>query len=283
MADFFSKITKYVNNVKFFISTNFFGYGSEIAENFSYMFKRKEIPVTKFMIFSSGRSGSTLLISLLHSHPDVCCDSEILKHKKLFPLKTVRMRTNTCGSNAYGFKFLGYQLKNVHTGITEKKKFIEQLHSLGYKIIYLERQNRLNQALSNMYAFHSNQWHLTNKDPDKDFKLKIDMSELKNWLDELELNNQFEKEMLEDIPYLYLSYEDDLANAEMHDKTIDKITKYIGVKSFKAKTNLRKVVPLSFDEYIVNANEMRKFLEPTLYGKYLPSVEVKKERRRSQV
>ncbi len=265
-----SSKTKLIYDLKYYISTNVLGYWEELLAFLSFPFKKKIKPEKKFMIFSSGRSGSTLLISLLRSHPDIYCESEILKRKVFFPFNKVKIRTQLSDKKVYGFKFLGYQLKNTQISIKNKKAFMEKLHNSGFKIIYLERLNRLNQALSNMYAFSSNQWHVTNEASKKKYVMTVDMNELKRWLDELEENNRFEKEMLKDIPHFYVSYEDDLADVSRRDIVMNEVAEYIGVSPFKAFTNLKKIVPKTFDDFISNADEMRAFIKSTKYRHYLP-------------
>ena len=37
--------------------------------------------MSEFVVFGMGRTGSSLLVSLLDSHPAICCEGEILNHQ----------------------------------------------------------------------------------------------------------------------------------------------------------------------------------------------------------
>ena len=59
-------------------------------------------PEKKFIIFAQGRSGSTLLVSLMNCHKEIFCDGEILNrldYGKIYnPLKYINM--STCSINS---------------------------------------------------------------------------------------------------------------------------------------------------------------------------------------
>ncbi|HBE17486.1 MAG TPA: hypothetical protein DEG17_03890 [Cyanobacteria bacterium UBA11149] len=64
----------------------------EIFAYLRVLFKHKNIPSNKFVIFGQGRTGSTLLYSLLNSHPQIHCDEEILEDRVFFPVQYVKGR-----------------------------------------------------------------------------------------------------------------------------------------------------------------------------------------------
>ena len=78
-----------------------------------------------------GRSGSTLLVSLLDSHSQIFCDNEIYHRKVFAPWKYLRLRSRMGGKPVYGFKLLTY-----HLGLTlgmEKSQFNDYLRELHEK------------------------------------------------------------------------------------------------------------------------------------------------------
>ena len=44
-------------------------------------------PRIRFVIYGQGRSGSSVLLDLIGSHPDVYCESEIRSRSRLLPLR----------------------------------------------------------------------------------------------------------------------------------------------------------------------------------------------------
>lgn len=114
----------------------------ELSNYGGYLWKQSQLPEKKFVIFGRGRSGSTLLVELLDSHPQIHCDNEILHDRVLFPRLYIDSCASRYQSQVYGFKFLSYQIKDVQR-ISQPKKFLLQLYQSGYKIIYLRRENLL--------------------------------------------------------------------------------------------------------------------------------------------
>src|SRR5262245_59649309 len=77
---------------------------------------------TRFVIYGQSRSGSTLLVELLDSQPNVDCDNELFNEVKEFrrrlisrlvkfcPYSYVDHKSRRCACDAYGFKFLVNQV-----------------------------------------------------------------------------------------------------------------------------------------------------------------------------
>lgn len=122
---------------------------------------RKE---SKFLIFSQGRTGSNLLASLINSNPDVHCDNEIFNRTLMpssnkilqyiilrLPLLYTLLKRKRSKAISYGFKLSYYQLRNT-------EKTINDLHSKGWKVIYLQRRNIIKQSISWIIASETKKW-----------------------------------------------------------------------------------------------------------------------------
>src|SRR6056297_3368348 len=122
-----------------------------------------------FIIFSQSRSGSTLLKRLLNSHSKIYCEGEVLtitdgyiKHS--FGLKSVRlftipylwMRKIRSADEVYGATIFIYHGRYI-------ARNIRWLYKLGWKIIYLEREDIMNQVFSNMIAAQTGHYHTEKK------------------------------------------------------------------------------------------------------------------------
>lgn len=239
------------------------GYLLEIANYAQAKVTKSHLPTTKFVIFGTGRSGSTLLVDMLRSNPQIHCDNELF-HRKLFnPISFVERRSRMFDTAAYGFKCLTYQIYEV-LGYTDHKKFICDLHALGYKIIYLQRKDTLMQALSNIYARHRNVFHArANAHADEVIKINVDLDVLDDWMQRLDAQKRFERTLLQDIPHLNISYEKDLKTAENHGAATKKICDFLEVANAVSNPSLRKFSPTRLEDYIENLSELRNHLSQT--------------------
>ncbi len=91
------------------------------------------------------------------------------------------------------------------------------LHKMGFKIIYLKRRNSLRHVLSNIVAEHRNGYHhkITNG-PLKLEKIHVDPEELLSGIKERQDYLAMEKEILETLSHIGITYEDDLLGEENH-------------------------------------------------------------------
>lgn len=257
--------------IRYHISTFWSGYPREMSLYAKSLFSKKsETPRTKFVIFSTGRSGSTLLLTLLNSNNDLFCDGEILKHRFLFPFQVVDIHARIPQKSIYGFKLMTHHLKDVQPeAVKDAQAFLQKLVDDGYKIIYLERSNRLNQSLSMMYAILRNNWHKkkgTNASPQR---MHIDMQDLMRWLDGFDELNKYEKTLLKSVPHIHLVYERDLEKHENHKNTIREVCDFLEIPLVQPNTNLRKITPKEYEHFIENVNELKQYISTTPYAIYL--------------
>lgn len=250
-----------------------FGYFFELFTYLSYPLRKRSTPKGKFVIFGTGRSGSTLLVNLLNSNSNIFCDNEIYHRKVMFPLLYLKFRSILGNKSVYGFKCLTYHLGlslNLETE-EEKRAYLEKLVDRGFKIIYLRRHNIFRQGLSNLYARYKNQFHSNAQAgvKNKGKKMPVEISELKRWMEALDDQAQVEARLLENLPHLKLSYEDDLSDAGAHPETFGKLSSFLGIDFEIPETKLRKVTPKSLDSFIENSDEVIEFLHEHGYESYL--------------
>jgi len=258
-----------LNHLKQFINHSVVGYGVEALSYTSFPFVKRQIPEKKFVLFNSGRAGSTLLVKLLDSHSQIQCEGEILRRKMLFPRAYINRMSQVCDTPVFGFKLLSYQLKNVQTSIKDKQSFLQNLVSDGFQIIYLERQNILRQALSVMYGYHRDQWHVKKEQNISPTKMNVDPVALKNWMDGIEELKDFEKEMLELLPYLHITYEDDLSIPEQQAVTVETVTNFIDIQNEYVNSTLKRVTPKNLSSFIENVDEVINYLSASRYHQYV--------------
>jgi hypothetical protein len=107
-------------------------------------------PSLRLVIFGSGRTGSSLLMDLLNSHPEIECEDEIPSHRVLSARRFLDARAALSRRPVFGFKLKLHHLTTQ--GITDPAAFLGRLHAGGCRIVHLTRRDRLRQALSSAVA-----------------------------------------------------------------------------------------------------------------------------------
>ena len=230
--------------------------------------RHRRPPEHRFIIFGQARSGSTLLVDLLEQVCGIHCDGEILNARVPYPGLQVAARCARSTAPCYGCKILSYQLSG-HQPIRDAKTFVKDLWQSGYAFIYLRRENLVRQALSEMRArvhgFHSSKRDTTGRAG----PVQIDSNKLLHWLQALEDRRAFEERLLTGISFLELQYEEDLEEQSAHQRTVDKVCKYLGVPPGRVTAGLSKLSPRPLQESVVNHEEIEAALCGTPYAKYL--------------
>ena len=258
-------------DLRYFISTRFLGYPFELKTWIDNYFAPASAPDQKLVIFSTGRSGSTLLVELLNCYPSVHCDAELLKRKLVDPFKLIEARAGITNADIYGFKLLSYQLRDIQTSIQDKKAFLNELHNKGYKTIYLYRENKLLQSISVIRAMTQCKWHSNKVQSSSNKKITLDIEVLKKTLKGLESLAIFEQKMLEDIPHLSLCYEYDLKDQFSRELTMQKLGDFLNQDYVTPKNKLKKLNRGHLSDYIHNWDEVLQFLKSSKYAHYLDS------------
>jgi len=247
-------------DIKYLIKTQFFGYARELQLNTKALLKDRHQPEKKFLILSTGRSGSTLLINFLNSSPNVHCEGELLRSKNIAPKRVIRLSEQACPKQVFGFKLLTYQLLQLQPSISSKKEFLSGLIADGYKIIYLERKNSLLQAFSIIYAMQRNIWHYKNESTVEHSKITLDPKKLATVIQECEKFKVLESTLLENLPYLYINYEEDLQPKEKIFSTLQKLETHLGVPLQEPVISLKKVTPKKLSSFLNNYKEISNFI-----------------------
>lgn len=225
------------------------------------IFWRNSYPKRKFVIFGQGRTGSTLLLDLINNNPQVLADGEIfnvdLVGKIKFPnlyLKSCLNKAKVLKKSCYGFRLKFTDLKNDQD-IPEQADYLRKLYNEGWKVVFLERENSLRLAISDLMVTRTNKYHIRDSNTAIP-KIMIDPAEL---LDQIRIREDYkkmEKEYLKDVQYLHIIYESDLLDSMNHQICADKIFEFLGVDSIKVSTKLSKTTTTQLSDTIKNYNEV---------------------------
>lgn len=216
-------------------------------EYYSYLVSAvKRAPEKKFILFGQGRSGSTLLIDLLNSHPKISAHKEILNTSSSaggnvvpfrYPYRYVKGIAARCESEVYGYKTKIYQVEGHNV---KPEIFLDKHVQEGWTIIYLWRENILKQAISGEKAAKTDIWHQRKKDANK-VKIKLNPS---NIIERIKFRKNVlerEKDIIEGINHIEVIYERDLLIKNEHQNVCNKIFERLNLRNKKVSTSLRKM------------------------------------------
>jgi hypothetical protein len=230
------------------------------------------LPENRFVIFAQGRTGSTLLVDLINSHPDIFTYGEIF-HKNVIKnvRNPVRFATGLMVLNkksTCGFKVKVYQLINDQK--QDPEKTLKSFANNGWKIIYLHRDNYFLHAISDLRSEKLKVWHeLKSNKNSADKKIHISYEEMIEALEFRERNRIKEEECLRNIEHYSVSYEDDLGNAEKQKVFAKDMLQFLGLSETTLDTKLQKVVKGSLSEVIENYEELEKQLLTTRFSGFV--------------
>jgi LPS sulfotransferase NodH len=225
-------------------------------------------PARRFVLFGRGRSGSTLLLSLLSSHPQVRCAGEELRYRTLAPAAHIRRVLAKGRAEVSGCKLLSYQMRSVH-GMAPDTGFLRDLAADGVDILYLKRENLLSHGLSNLYARARRAYHSTDARAGQGRKIHLDPAELIAWMEGSEALNAYEDAVLKGVDALPLTYERDLMTPEAQAATHARLLARFGLAHAPARTDLRKVTPRALPDLVDNSAEVLKALRGTRFARFI--------------
>ncbi len=223
------------------------------------------LPHTRFVIFGQGRTGSSLLRSLLNTHPDVRCEGEILAEHVAQPLQLVESYALASPRPVFGFKVKIYQLSD--TQHVDPAAFLGELVGAGYRIIYLRRNNLLRHAISNSFAEMRGTYHDHSAGPRP--ALTVDPAALIEVMGRRQAHLDREAAVLAPYEYVQVDYEADLLRPECHQPTADRVFRALDLDPVTVATDLSRSVSGDLTQRIANYADLEKALEGTPFSRFL--------------
>lgn len=233
----------------------------ELNAYLNYYRFRNNHSTIKVIIFGQGRSGSTLLENLLASTGYFEERGELLgprPNEIKNPYKYILGLAKS--SNNFLFHLKIYHLTRDRQNKKDCKVFLEKLYRDGWKIIFLDRRNKIEQTLSTHIAQHTQTYHKLNVEIEKPL-IKIDIERFQR---EVRERDQFRKEELEalsNIKYLQIYYEEDLKSNQNHQQTVDKILDFLNLERRPSSTNYHRINTYDSREIIINYDEFKEMVE----------------------
>lgn len=211
----------------------------------------------KFIVISTSRTGSTLLMALLNNHKNVICDGELFKN----------LNGKSCEYIWYDFfnhkpkniKQVGFKLFYSHPRDKDKTVWDIILNDKDIKIIHLMRKNILRIYLSQRIGIKTKQWTENVNRPHnislESKKVDIDFQECSDAFNKITDYQDKTKQMFKNHEYLEVYYEDIVENREIE---LDRIFDFLNVEKMEVTANNKKQNPETFDELINNYSDLKK-------------------------
>ncbi len=227
-------------------------------------------PSKKVILYGSGRSGSTLLTSLLNSHPDIYFDHEIFAAKTApniwFPktyIKLLSKRATLHGASVYGAGLMSTQLNGQR--YMEQINFLESLSSRKWHFIHIRRENILKVVLSLLRAKYDQEWESKKMNNQK---IEYPPTSVIQLIRHHEQLYSIEDEIMKKIPHVKVIYERDLEKGNWEIIT-NKIYDSLNLERVTPFSSLKKKTFGSISDIIENDKQIIQVLKDNNYNKYL--------------
>lgn len=222
-----------------------------------------------FVVFGQPRTGSTLLVRLLQSHPQVQCDGEILgNHRwrrgrtryvrplvRRFPDPYILWKASRSTAPAYGFKLLLNQ-------VASPARVIAHLERSGWQIIHIQRRRLFDIVVSQVVAVMTGQWgeYKDGRQHDATF-IMISPDRLFQQARQCIDLRQRELAALRDIPHLCVIYEDDLLDELSRNRVCSVIFEALNIEPQPVSVKRVRSWNRPYSEVITNYEELRALMQ----------------------
>lgn len=233
------------------------------------MYARPSDPGTRILIFGQGRSGTTVLESLVCSTGLFVPNDEPLiglGRGALWPTTYVVGLSRDPARQGPGGNYIchvkpdhldRYRVKSGRAP-ADIQAFVHSLVRDRWHVVHVQRGDLVRQVLSEIVGAARGQWHKRD-DRREELAVHVDREEFFERIRYNQAMRVREQEVLRQIPHLSILYERDLLDPAAHERTVDAVLGHVGLaRSGPVSTELRKINtrPLSaivenYQEFIV--------------------------------
>lgn len=229
-------------------------------------------PGTRVLIFAQGRTGTTLLESLLCSTGLFRVNDEPLMGKRaLMPSLYLRGLARDPARQGPGGNFICH-VKVYHLNDAYKRRpvdpatFLRSLVRDGWRVIHVRREDPIRQILSLYVAKERGNYHKRDE-RDENTSVTIDREDFEKRIPLWSRRTAEEQAALSGIDYHEVIYERDLLDPTVHERTVDGVLSYVGLERDRpVATSLRKINNRPISEIIENYSEFAGWVRDLGFG-----------------
>ena len=155
-------------------------------------------------------------------------------------------------------------MRDLAGAFGEPATFLSGLVAEGVDIIYLRRRNLLMHAVSMAEAERS-RYHWRTGDSLGFQPLSVEPAEILGYLSWLGEDDKTAARAVAPLPFVSLTYEDDLATVAAQQATVDLVLGRFGLPSVAAHSDLVRISPRTIRERVLNFDELAEALDGTEY------------------
>ena len=249
---------------------SFFFLKGKLKSIITHLFGNKNY--RKLVILGRQRTGSSLLMMLLHAHSKVDMQSEVFRLLDGKSCKTVWRETFS--KKLPWIKYAGFKLFYNHPDDSEDREVWEILNAdTSVKIIHIKRENILRTHISRLVAIKTGAWN-SRQEIDTtevlDKRLTVDIADCLRELREIKkVESQFDKNRFPNHEYIELSFEDLIQDTGSQMERIFSFLQLNNEKTEKAKVNLKRQNPEKIKNLVLNYDEFRASITNSEFSELL--------------
>lgn len=242
---------------------------------------------TRFVIICPARSGSTMLVHSLNSHPEITCHGEsfgdtasLVGVCKGSPAERCLARVRDADCVRYleefvlgmcGTKVVGFKFKYDELVWAKHRRVVDKLtKDRSILVIQLDRANLLKRCVS--YYAVNKVTHICNttkvEEVPKGVRLRIEPSQMAADFALIEQREKLFSSRFERHRRLRITYE---SLVEQYDQTMESIQEFLGVEIRHLPARTLKMLPDQVQDVLENYEEVRDYFRNTRYAKFFES------------
>lgn len=226
----------------------------------------------KLVILGRQRTGSSLLMRLLHAHPKIDMQSEVFRLLQGKSSRTVWK--NTFSKKLPWIKYAGFKLFYNHPDDSTDREVWDILDAeTDVKIIHIKRKNILRTYISKLVAEKTGAWNSSQEKDEKkslDKKVFVDIDHCLRELRTLkELETEYGPQKYSHHAYIELFYEDLVDNTGAE---LDRLFSFLELDTHsieKRKLNLKRQNPEKMKNLVINYEEFEQSISSSEFATLL--------------
>jgi len=248
-----------------------------------------------FLISCAARTGSTYLVHLLRSHPDLFCHGEVFGGEKVNGLLGEygpKLRKSQeivdhlsdlrrCSPELFmykyvldtqGFKSVGFKYKTdeaMREAYAPLTKIVSS--DMDLKIIFLLRKNILAQYISHEIVLKQTGVTLAINDCDLPAinKIKLDLDECVSYIESVKERQKRAEKIYQGHRVFYVYYEDMIDNSAQKSVTHKELQEFLSVRVVELSSPTKKIIREPLEDLVTNYSAICEGLIEKGFGKYI--------------